>query len=266
MASAQDGKDREHIAKLVRLMGSEHEGEATTALRKLQGALKQRGLNFNDLGQWIVQPPPASSRTGAADHTACVRRAHDLTQQNQQLTLRLREAQTRAEAAEAAMKKAEARATQLAKDLGEAGRFRQGHWWGHLFAGALVCVMIVALANNRPAPGIAPSHVATASPTPAPSLVASPSATRTPLKPASPPDGAFLPRGREVGGRTAYLYAQPGHEETADILLMPHTPVEVLTGDVVPGWIRVHVQTEQGDRVGYVQAGRIAARRAETPG
>ncbi|MDZ5646555.1 hypothetical protein [Nitrospirillum sp. BR 11828] len=268
MDSAKDLKDREHIAKLVRLMGSEHEGEATTALRKLQGALRQRGLNFNDLGYWITQPAPTATRTGPADHTACNRRANDLTRQNQQLTLSLREAQAQLTAARAAAQKAEARVVQLTTE-GEAAR-RQGrrHWWAHGAAGALVCALAVLMTVHsatvpppRPvATGPGGHPVATDDPRPA-----VPAKPRVPAKPMTAPTDAVLRRDREIAERTAYLYGSPGREETIDTLLTPHTPVEVLAGDVVPGWLRVHVETEDGDKVGYVQAGRIGPRAAGAP-
>ncbi|MDE1149267.1 MAG: hypothetical protein PW843_22125 [Azospirillaceae bacterium] len=103
-ATGNEQANREHVAKLVRLLGSDYEGEAVTALAKLRRMLPKRGLGFNDVGQWIATPGRTTYKAAPAspppDLSPYKHRIATLERQKDEALRALRQAQARADEAE----------------------------------------------------------------------------------------------------------------------------------------------------------------------
>ncbi|WP_044564295.1 hypothetical protein [Azospirillum sp. B4] len=260
MKSDSEQANREQVAKLVRLLGSNFEGEAVTALAKLRRLLPQRGLGFNDVGQWIQSPakviyreaPPPPPADRGPDARILEDRIIALERQREEALHALRTAQARAE-------QAEEQAGQLVSELAAAHKARaaakparvitvkvpRGGWRGYALAALLGLAAAVALRAYVPAAGAASQTGST-------TLLSRAALLFSPVKAHA-----------AVGGHSAFLYPAPTNGQAAVALLAPTTDVEVLADDqadsgLPPGWVKVRAPTDQGPTIGYVERRRLS--------
>ncbi|MBB6252497.1 hypothetical protein [Nitrospirillum iridis] len=244
MKTDSDQANRDHVAKFIRLLGSNFEGEAVTALAKLRRLLPQRGLGFNDVGQWIQSPARVIYRPVAAPPPPDARLMEDriiaLERQRAEALRALRTAQARADKAEdqagqlvseLVAVQHQARATAVPPPPPGVRAAPRGRRQGYAQAALLAVAGTIAVgAAVGAATGVFP--------------------------PAASPTGQARPHAT-VTGRSAFLYPAPTNEQAALTLLPPTTDLEVLSDDTPTGWVKVRVHTGQGLTVGFIERRRL---------
>ncbi|ASG19610.1 hypothetical protein [Nitrospirillum viridazoti] len=244
MTTDNEQANREQVAKLIRLLGSDFEGEAVTALAKLRRLLPKRGLGFNDVGQWIQSPAKVVYRTAPPPAQPDTRSLEDrilaLERQREEALHALRVAQARAD-------EAEDQAGQLVSKLVAARSAKikpRGRWRGYVLAALVGVAATVAARAYIPPAGATGTDTGQA-------LLSRAALLFTPAKAHA-----------VVAGRSAFLYPAPTNQQAAVALLPPTTELEVLeenvpAGGVPGGWVKVRARTDRGTTVGYVERRRL---------
>ncbi|MEC4594957.1 MULTISPECIES: hypothetical protein [Nitrospirillum] len=255
MTTDNEQANREQVAKLIRLLGSDFEGEAVTALAKLRRLLPKRGLGFNDVGQWIQSPAKVVYRTAPPPAQPDTRSLEDrilaLERQREEALRALRVAQARADEAEdqagqlvSELVAARHQAGAAAKPARSPKIKPRGRWRGYVLAALVGVAATVAARAYIPSAGATGTDAGQA-------LLSRAALLFTPAKAHA-----------AVAGRSAFLYPAPTNQQAAVALLPPTTELEVLAEDVpaggVPGgWVKVRARTDQGTTVGYVERRRL---------